>query len=209
MEPIGLSRVRANEAGRGVHLESRDEHGDERIVGPRSGLSGRSSYRIRSSLEKEDASVQQLRSTLSNSLVNTGIFSVFLCALANAVYVSPALDPKCAGVKGVQRVLIIEWCSMSMACFLLVIVVTVILATDMEGVPDDFLVSHLKNNHALQLPLPTRARGYRASGGWVRDGFGRARGMSVGAVWHHGRTVFPAPHVRNHVVSAATTTGKR
>ena len=149
MEPIGLSRVRANEAGRGVHPESRDEHGDERIVGPRSGLSGRSSYRIRSSLEKEDASVQQLRSTLSNSLVNTGILSVFLCALADAVYVSPALDPKCAGVKGVQRVLIIEWCSMSMACFLLVIVVTVILATDMEGVPDDFLVSHLKNNITL------------------------------------------------------------
>ncbi len=147
LESSGFSKGRVNESGRGVHLLPHDEHGDERIAGPRAGVARTSSYRIRSKHEKEDASVQQLRSTLSNSLVNTGILSVFLCALADAVYVSPSLNPTCKGAKGVQMVFVIEWCSM--ACFFLVIVVTVILSTDMEGVPDDLLVAHLKDNILL------------------------------------------------------------
>ena len=107
----------------------------------------KSSFRIRAKHEKEDASVQQLRNTMSNSLINTAILSVFLCALGDAIYVSPPLDPKCRGETGVQMVYIIEWCSMG--CFFLVIVLTFILLTDMDGLPDDFLVNHLQDNIVL------------------------------------------------------------
>lgn len=110
-------------------------------VGPRT------TYRIRSRGEREDASVQQLRTTLANSMVNMGLLSAFLCALADAIYVSPPLDPKCHGESAVIAIHIIEWCAMG--GFFLVIVVTVILSTDMDGVPDDFLVGHLKSNQML------------------------------------------------------------
>jgi hypothetical protein len=76
-----------------------------------------------------------------------GLLSAFLCALADAVYVSPPLDPKCHGESAVVAIHIIEWCAMG--GFFLVIVLTVILATDMDGVPDDFLVEHLKSNQIL------------------------------------------------------------
>ena len=108
-------------------------------VGPRL------SFRIRSNKgEREDASVQQLRTTLTNSLVNMGLLSAFLCALADAIYVSPPLNPKCHGESAIVAIHIIEWCAMG--GFFLVIVVTVILATDMDGVPDDIIIDHLKNN---------------------------------------------------------------
>ena len=111
-------------------------------VGPRL------SFRIRSNKgEREDASVQQLRTTLTNSLVNMGLLSAFLCALADAIYVSPPLNPKCHGESAVVAIHIIEWCAMG--GFFLVIVVTVILATDMDGVPDDIIIDHLKNNQML------------------------------------------------------------
>ena len=91
--------------------------------------------------------MQQLRTTLTNSLVNMGLLSAFLCALADAIYVSPPLNPKCHGESALVAIHIIEWCAMG--GFFLVIVVTVILATDMDGVPDDFIIDHLKNNQIL------------------------------------------------------------
>ena len=122
-----------------------DENDSGRIRNPSVGP--RASFRIRSRGEREDASVQQLRTTLANSLVNMGLLSAFLCALADAIYVSPPLDPKCHGESAVVAIHIIEWCALG--GFFLVIVLTVILATDMDGVPDDFLVEHLKSNQIL------------------------------------------------------------
>ena len=80
--------------------------------------------------------MQQLRTTLTNSLVNMGLLSAFLCALADAIYVSPPLNPKCHGESAV-------------VAGHPLIVVTVILATDMDGVPDDIIIDHLKNNQML------------------------------------------------------------
>ena len=122
-----------------------NQNDSERIRNPSVGP--RASFRIRAKGDKEDVSVQQLRTTLSNSLVNMGLLSAFLCALANAIYVSPPLDPKCHGESAVVAIHVIEWCAMG--GFFLVIVITVILATDMEGVPDDFLVEHLMSNQML------------------------------------------------------------
>jgi hypothetical protein len=76
-----------------------------------------------------------------------------MCALANGIYVNPPEDPKCRGESGVKTMYIIEW--VSMGCFFLVIILTVILASDMDGVPDYLLVRHLKTNLLLYtLPQP-------------------------------------------------------
>ena len=76
-----------------------------------------------------------------------------MCALANGIYVNPPEDPKCRGESGVKTMYIIEW--VSMGCFFLVIILTVILASDMDGVPDYLLLRHLKTNLMLYtLPQP-------------------------------------------------------
>jgi hypothetical protein len=95
----------------------------------------------------EDVSVQRLRTTLTNSLVNMGLLSAFMCALANGIYANPPGDPMCRGESAVRTMTIIEW--VSMGCFFLTIILTVILASDMDGVPDDLLVRHLRTNLRL------------------------------------------------------------
>ena len=102
----------------------------------------------------EDAEdVAKLRETLTNGLVSLGVLAAFLCSLGGAIYVSPPPDPICRGMESVQLILILEW--LSMGCFFLVIIVTVILAADMDGVPDDFLVIHLRDTWFLYaLPFP-------------------------------------------------------
>lgn len=111
------------------------------------------SFRVRSKTVGEDVGAQRLRTTLTNSLVNMGLLSAFMCALANGIYANPPDDPKCLGESSVKTVYIIEW--VSMGCFFLVIILTVILASDMDGVPDDLLVRHLRANKSLYtLPQP-------------------------------------------------------
>lgn len=52
------------------------------------------SFRVRSKGSvDEDVSVQRLRTTLTNSLVNMGLLSAFMCALANGIYANPPGDP--------------------------------------------------------------------------------------------------------------------
>ena len=100
-----------------------DDAGNEHIRNPRGGgLGPRVSFRVRAKNDKEDASVQQLRATLTNSLVNMGLLSAFLCALSNAIYVSPPADPKCHGDSAIIAVHIIEWCSMG-GFFLVIVMV--------------------------------------------------------------------------------------
>ena len=130
---------------RNTPLPWEEEEDSAKIRNPSVGP--RLSFRIRRKGEREDASVQQLRTTLTNSLVDMGLLSAFLCALADAIYVSPPLNPKCHGESAVVAIHIIKWCAMG--GFFLVIVVTVVLATDMDGVPDDIIIDHLKNNQML------------------------------------------------------------
>ncbi len=105
------------------------------------------SFRVRSADGAADESAQRLRLTLSNSLVNMGLLSAFMCALANGIYANPPEHPVCRGAAAVTQMTIIEW--VSMGCFFLVIILTVILATDMDGVPDDVLFRHLNANRWL------------------------------------------------------------
>lgn len=105
------------------------------------------SFRVRSGDGAADESAQRLRLTLSNSLVNMGLLSAFMCALANGIYANPPEDPVCKGPAAVTQMTIIEW--VSMGCFFLVIILTVILAADMDGVPDDVLFRHLHANRWL------------------------------------------------------------
>ena len=105
------------------------------------------SFRVRSADGAADESAQRLRLTLSNSLVNMGLLSAFMCALAHGIYANPPEHPVCRGAAAVTQMTIIEW--VSMGCFFLVIILTVILATDMDGVPDDVLFRHLNANRWL------------------------------------------------------------
>jgi hypothetical protein len=105
------------------------------------------SFRVRSADGSTDESAQRLRLTLSNSLVNMGLLSAFMCALANGIYANPPEDPVCRGAAAVTQMTIVEW--VSMGCFFLVIILTVILAADMDGVPDDLLFRHLHANRWL------------------------------------------------------------
>ena len=111
------------------------------------------SFRVRSADGAADESAQRLRLTLSNSLVNMGLLSAFMCALANGIYANPPEHPVCRGAAAVTQMTIIEW--VSMGCFFLVIILTVILATDMDGVPDDMLFRHLHANSCLLYTSPS------------------------------------------------------
>lgn len=105
------------------------------------------SFRVRSADAAENECAQRLRLTLSNSLVNMGLLSAFMCALANGIYANPPEHPVCRGAAAVSQMTVIEW--VSMGCFFLVIILTSILATDMDGVPDDMLFRHLHANRWL------------------------------------------------------------
>ena len=109
--------------------------------------------RIRSPKERGITGPQILRDTVKTSLINLGLISAFLCTLANAIYVNPPSKLRCGGKTRIEAVWIIEW--VSMGCFFLVIVLTVILSTDLDGMPDEMLVFHLKRNVLLYAsPLP-------------------------------------------------------
>ena len=80
--------------------------------------------------------------------------------------------------------------------FFLVIILTVILAADMDGVPDDLLFRHLHANRWLYTAPPTfgvrRAVPPRVR---VRNRPGRARGVPRVPVRRARRAVFPATHL--------------
>jgi len=123
-----------------------------------------------------------------------GLLSAFMCALANGIYANPPEDPVCRGAAAVNQMTIVEW--VSMGCFFLVIILTVILAADMDGVPDDLLFRHLHANRWLYTAPPTfgvrRAVPPRVR---VRNRPGRARGVPRVPVRRARRAVFPATHL--------------
>ena len=85
---------------------------------------------------------------LHNSLTNIGILSAFMCALAGQIYTSPPPKPlRCYGQAYVDAMITIEW--VAMGCFFISMIQTVILAADIDGVPDTLLVRHLRGNTTL------------------------------------------------------------
>ena len=93
----------------------------------------------------DDASeVADLRATLHATLQNTGILAAFMCALAGQIYTSPPSKPICYGQCMVDAQVVVEW--MAMGCFFIAIIQTVVLAADVDGVPDALLAQHLKTS---------------------------------------------------------------
>lgn len=63
------------------------------------------------------------------------------------------LQIQSAQASAVTTMMIIEW--VAMGCLFLVIILTVILSTDMDGVPDDLLFKHLHANQLMYtVPQP-------------------------------------------------------
>ena len=71
----GASAAKGVKTLRNTPLPWEEEEDSAKIRNPSVGP--RLSFRIRSKGEREDASVQQLRTTLTNSLVNMGLLSAF------------------------------------------------------------------------------------------------------------------------------------
>ena len=116
------------------------------------------------STQQDDA--QRLRSALQQSLQNIGILAAFMCALAGQIYVSPPLEGLCYGQTSIDLMLYLEW--FAMGFFFISITSTVVLSSDIEGVPDSLLIEHVRGSvlvqampHAVtQLGLLVMAVGY-------------------------------------------------
>ena len=96
---------------------------------------------MRRGLVIEASAVAELRGMIRSQMTNAGILASFLCALANAIYVEPPAVPHCLGRRGLDVVLVIEW--IAMGCFFVTIMTSVVLSSDVDGVPDDMLHLHL------------------------------------------------------------------
>ena len=97
-------------------------------------------------LENESARefAGSLRAEINVSLANLGVLSAFMCALAAGLYSSPTEDGTCYGEAGFVAICWLEW--FSMGFFFLSISMTVILAADLQGIPDGLLLCHLLDN---------------------------------------------------------------
>eukprot|EP00930_Biecheleria_cincta_P067318 TRINITY_DN5382_c0_g1_i3.p1 TRINITY_DN5382_c0_g1~~TRINITY_DN5382_c0_g1_i3.p1 ORF type:complete len:207 (-),score=17.97 TRINITY_DN5382_c0_g1_i3:142-762(-) len=101
--------------------------------------------------ETDGSFLKDLRETLNSSLQNLGLVAAFMTALAGAIYTSPAEDPKCFGTTALHWQIGLCWCSMGM--FFFTICATVLLANDVQGIPDDLLLGHLHRvSHWHALP---------------------------------------------------------
>ena len=96
--------------------------------------------------------IDELRANINQSLANMGIVAAFMCALAANVYSTPAKTRDCYGNAGYVAMIWIEF--FSMGFFFLGISITVLLASDLSGVPDRLLLRHLSQSQ-MTLTLPT------------------------------------------------------
>ena len=96
--------------------------------------------------------IEELRANINQSLANMGIVAAFMCALAANVYSNPAKTRDCYGNAGYVAMIWIEW--FSMGFFFLGISITVLLASDLSGVPDRLLLRHLSQSQ-LTMTLPS------------------------------------------------------
>ena len=102
--------------------------------------------------------IAELRANINQSLANMGIVAAFMCALAANVYSNPAKTRDCYGNAGYVAMIWIEF--FSMGFFFLGISITVLLASDLSGVPDRLLLRHLsQSQRTLTLPSVLTAFG--------------------------------------------------
>ncbi|KAL7528397.1 hypothetical protein ACHAWF_005755 [Thalassiosira exigua] len=94
----------------------------------------------------------ELRDSINGSLINVGVLGALMMALACAIYVDPPDSPgACFGEKMLQAEMVIAW--MAMGFFFFTTISTVVLYTDMDGIPTEHLLSHLCNSQLI-LTLP-------------------------------------------------------
>jgi len=90
----------------------------------------------------EEDFLETLRTNISINQQNLCLISGFMCSLAGAVYTNPPEEGLCLGDTGVIATSVIQW--FAMGFFFLTICGSVLLASDIDGVPDILLVAHLK-----------------------------------------------------------------
>lgn len=88
-----------------------------------------------------------LRQDVLNSLQNGGLVSAFMCALASGIYSQPPEEARCFGPMGVEVSTALAW--LSMGLYFIAICSSLILASDVYGVPDELLIQHLASSRAL------------------------------------------------------------
>ena len=87
----------------------------------------------------------ELRESINGSLINVGVLSVLLLALAGAIYVDPPEPPgQCFGENMLLAEMVIVW--MSMGMFFFSTIASVVLYMDIDGIPTDMLLQHLYNS---------------------------------------------------------------
>jgi len=90
---------------------------------------------------------QTLRDTVHAGLQNLGILSAFMTALSGQVYIDAPSEPQCFGIDAVKTQLLMMW--MSMGFFFFSMATTVLLAFDLDGIPNQLLVTHLRRSRFL------------------------------------------------------------
>ena len=90
----------------------------------------------------KELNASHLRDSISSHNVNLGVLAAFMTALAAAIYVSPPSEPKCFGEIAIGIQLVLEW--IAMGCFFITIITTVVICSDLEGVPNHLLLLHLQ-----------------------------------------------------------------
>jgi hypothetical protein len=89
--------------------------------------------------------VEKLRVSLRELLQNCSMLAAFMCSLASAVYAQPPTVPLC--YNSVKIAACIQWCAMG--SFFLCICACIVLASDIDGVPNDSLAEHLRRTFAF------------------------------------------------------------
>ena len=119
-----------------------------------------------------------LRQSINGHLLNVGVLSAFMSSLAASVYVGMPQSPQCLGADAVKVAVTLQW--FSMGSFFLAITATVLLASDLAGVPDLLLIEHLRGS-LLEQALPSVLAG---CGLWLMAiGYGIDLGERNGCAW--------------------------
>ena len=87
--------------------------------------------------------LEGLRTALNAGLQNVGVLAAFMTSLSGAIYVSLPHPNACMGMSWLRAELVLAW--MSMGCFFFTIISAVILSDDLDGIPDQLLVRHVRN----------------------------------------------------------------
>ncbi|GMI60237.1 hypothetical protein ScalyP_jg3685 [Parmales sp. scaly parma] len=96
--------------------------------------------------------IDDLRSSIDSQLQSSGLLSAFMASLACSVYSQPPPDPQCFGKKGVKYMTFLTWAAIG--AFFTSMMLSVVLASDINGVPDAQLVVHLRTVHAVHSAIP-------------------------------------------------------